>query len=153
MAYKISGRVSFISDTVTIPTKSGTPFTKRDLVIIVRKFDPCTGVPSEESGNTPKFTFMNSNCQLLDNIKVGDVVTVLFDVNGRRYEKDGKTEYFTDLRPFKVELQRQPYQHQAISQASQDPFAYPQPTNPNDMQNALQEAPMASQKEFDELPF
>lgn len=154
MAYKLTGSVLLIGDTVMLPSKSGTPFTKRDLVITVRKFDPYTGVPSEEPGNTPKFTFMNANCQLLDNIKVGDVVTVLFDIAGHSYDKDGRTEYFTDVRPFKVELQRQSHQQpQAVSQTSQDPFAYQQPTNPNDMQIASQAAPIASQKESDELPF
>ena len=154
MAYKLTGTVLLIGDTVTLPSKSGTPFTKRDLVITVRKFDPYTGVPSEEPGNTPKFTFMSANCQLLDNIKVGYIVTVLFDIAGRSYEKDGKTEYYTDVRPFKVELQRQSYQQpQAASQTPQDPFAYPQQTNQTDMQTAPQAAPTTAQVQTDDLPF
>ncbi len=154
MAYKLSGKVMLVSDTVSLSSKSGTQFTKRDLVITVRKFDQYTGVPSDDDGNTPKFTFMGLACQQLDRIKVGDIVTVLFDIAGRSYEKDGKTEYYTDVRPFKVELQRQSYQQpQAVSQAPQDPFAYPQQTNPTDMQTAPQAAPTAAQVQTDDLPF
>lgn len=154
MAYKISGRVLHVGAPVNLSSKSGTQFTKRDLVITIRKFDPYTGVPSEESDNTPKFTFMNSNCQLLDNIKVGDIVTVMFDVNGRSYEKDGHIEYFTDLRPFKVEQQRQAYQQpQAASQPYQDPFAPTQPITPPEAPIAPQAASMASKTESDDLPF
>lgn len=154
MAYRITGRVLHIGATDNLLTKTGTQFTKRDLVIIVRKFDPYTGVPSEDSGNTPKFTFMNANCQLLDNIKVGDIVTVMFDVNGRSYEKDGRTEYFTDLRPFRIEQQRQTYQQpQAASQPIQDPLEPIQTINPNDVQTTAQIDSMASQMQNDDLPF
>lgn len=154
MAYKISGSVLYISDTVTLPTKSGTTYTKRDLVITVRKFDQYTGVPSEETGNTPKFSFMNTNCQQLDGIKVGEVVTVLFDINGRSYDKDGRTEYFTDVRPFKVEVQRQLYQQpQSVSQLLQGAFPTNQPTNPTYDTTAPQAAPTAAQVQTDDLPF
>lgn len=154
MAYKISGSVLYISDTVSLPSKSGTTYTKRDLVITVRKFDQYTGVPSEETGNTPKFSFMNTNCQQLDGIKVGDVVTVLFDINGRSYDKDGRTEYFTDVRPFKVEVQCQSYQQpQSVSQPLQGAFPSNQPTTPTDVLNAPQAAPTAAQVQTDDLPF
>lgn len=154
MAYRISGRVLQIGAPVNLSSKSGTQFTKRDLVIIVRKFDPYTGVPSEESDNTPKFTFMNSNCQLLDNIKVGDIVTVSFDVSGRSYDKDGRTEYFTDLRPFRVDQQRQTYQQpQAAIQPYHDPLSPAQPNNPTEAQMQAQIDSMASQMQTDDLPF
>lgn len=154
MAYKITGTVLHIGDTISLPSKSGTPFSKRDLVITVRKFDPYTGVPSEDPGNTPKFSFMNSNCQLLDNIKVGDIVTVLFDINGRTYEKDGRTEYYTDVRPFRVEQQRQAYQQpQATPQPPQDPFASTQPINQSEPQPAISADTIGAQMATDDLPF
>lgn len=144
MAYKITGTVLMIGDTQTLPSRSGTQFTKRDLVITVRKFDPYTGVPSEEPGNTPKFTFMNSNCQQLDNIKVGDIVTVLFDIAGRSYEKEGKKEYYTDVRPFRVEVQRQPYQQSAPVQSAE-----PEP----ELERVPEPSGNASPAQGDDLPF
>ena len=39
MAYKITGRVLLIGAPVSLTSKSGTQFIKRDIVITVRKFD------------------------------------------------------------------------------------------------------------------
>lgn len=158
MAYKISGTVLHIGDTVTLPSRSGAPFTKRDLVITVRKFDPYTGVPSEEAGNTPKFSFVNSNCQQLDGLKPGDIVTVLFDISGRSYEKDGRTEYFNDIRPFRVELQRQSYQQpqtapMAAPQQPADPFADPQPMKKSPVQDTLLPDGVPPEENPNDLPF
>lgn len=167
MAYKISGRVIMVGPTQTLPAKSGNTYTKRDLIITVRKFDPYTGYPSEDKDNTPKFSFFSQQCQQLDNIKVGDIIVVHFDISGRSYDKDGKTEYFTEVRPFKVELSNgqsnqvapQPYipqtqqTYQAPSQAPQ-PYqpAYQQPTSPLGQQT-FPEAPKNLQDIDDDLPF
>lgn len=159
MAYKISGTVLHIGDTLTLPSRSGTPFSKRDLVITVRKFDPYTGVPSEEAGNTPKFSFVNSNCQQLDGLKPGDIVTVLFDISGRSYEKDGRTEYFNDIRPFRVELLRQPQYQQpqpspmAAPQQPSDPFADPQPMKKSPVQGTLLPDGVPPEENPNDLPF
>lgn len=115
MAYKIIGRVLSIGTLQTFTSKSGNTFTKRDIVIMVRKFDQYTGEPSFDEFNTPKFSFMNEKCQQLDQIKIGDVVTIGFDLRGGTYEKDGKTEYLTDLRPFSVIPEKQNAQSQQFS--------------------------------------
>ena len=152
MAFKLTGTVVLIGNTETFQTKSGTPFTKRDLVITLRKYDQYTGIPTDDSGNTPKFSFMNSNCQQLDGIKTGDIVTVLFDISGRSYTKDGRTEYYTDVRPFKVEIQRIANQQpqmapQVVSQPNQS-------TNQPVVKTALQAGPNAPQvASDDDLPF
>lgn len=167
MAYKISGRVITVGPTQTLPAKSGNTYTKRDLIMTVRKFDPYTGYPSDDKDNTPKFSFFGQQCQQLDNIKVGDIVVVHFDVSGRSYEKDVKTEYFTEVRPFKVEVSSgtnnqvppQPYIPQAQQQyqaPSQDPQqyqpAYPQTPSPLGQQT-FPEAPKNFQDKGDDLPF
>ena len=167
MAYKITGRVTMVGPTQTLSAKSGNSYTKRDLIMTVRKFDPYTGYPSEDKDNTPKFSFFGQQRQQLDNIKVGDIVVVHFDISGRSYEKDGKTEYFTEVRPFKVELSNgqsnqvtpQPYipqtqqPYQAPSQAPQ-PYqpAYQQPPSPLGQQT-FPEAPKNLQDKGDDLPF
>lgn len=102
MAYKIIGRVLQVGTPQSFTSKSGNPFVKRDVVIMVRKFDQYTGEPSFDEFNTPKFSFMNEKCQQLDQVKIGDVVTISFDLRGRTYDKDGKTEYINDLSPFSI---------------------------------------------------
>ncbi len=127
MAYKITGRVLYISTPQSFNSKSGNQFVKRDLIIMVRKFDQYTGEPSFDELNTPKFSFMNEKCSMLDQIKVGDVVIIGFDVRGRKYEKDGKTDYITDLSPFSVVLDKSPFQ---LQQQVYQQAAYGQPQQP-----------------------
>ena len=142
MAYKITGRVLQISTPQSFKSKSGTPFTKQDIVIMVRKFDQYTGEPSFDEYNTPKFSFMNEKCQQLDHIKVGTIVTISFDVRGRSYEKDGKTEYLNDLTPFGIvpdksnyQVQQDMYQQTGYSQPHQsDAQSYQQPIAPQPQQ-------------------
>lgn len=160
MAYKISGTVFAIGQTQSFQSKSGNPYKMRDLIITIRKFDPYTGQPSDDIGNTPKFTFMGEKCQQLDNINVGDIVVVHFDISGREYQKDGKTNYITDIRPFRVDCVNPNFQSQQnvpaqvspmVSQPSSDYF---QSTTSPVAQNALQDTPMPTQGEGDcDLPF
>lgn len=163
MAYKISGRVITVGPTQTLAAKSGNSYTKRDLLITVRKFDPYTGYPSDDKDNTPKFSFFGQQCQQLDNINPGDIVVVHFDISGRSYEKDGKTEYFTEVRPFKVELSNgqgnqvahQPFIPQA-QQPYQAPSQSPQPYQPPISSNPQpfgQQAFPAPPQSDDDLPF
>ena len=125
MAYKISGTILWIEPTQTLMSKTGTSFQKRDLVITVRKYDQYTGVPTDDTGNTPRFTFIGGGCQELDSMKTGDIVTILFDISGRKYEKDGKTSYYTEVRPFKVEVQKgqTTISGNVVSEAPQNPAA------------------------------
>lgn len=127
MAYRITGTVLETGAAQTFNSKNGTPYTKRDLVITVRKFDQYTGQPADEVGNTPKFTFMGDKCQKLDGIKTGDVVTISFDITGRSYDKDGRKEYITDFKPFAIDvISRQ----QSYAPVAPQPYA-PQPVQSN----------------------
>lgn len=153
MAYKISGRALFIGPAMTMTSKSGNQYTKRDMVIAVRKFDPYTGHPSEESDNTPKFTFFGQQCQQLDAVRIDDIVVVHFDISGRSYEKDGKKEYFTEVRPFRVDpcraVSANAVQPPGVDDNSNpygliNPSALPKPADPD----------LSSPKlENDDLPF
>lgn len=109
MALKVTGRVLYIGNAENLTSKSsGNTYTKRDLVITLRKFDQYTGQPTDDDGNTPKFTFMGERCKDLDQFKVGDIVTVSFEINGRSFvNRDGKDDYLTDLRPIYVGQARQ----------------------------------------------
>lgn len=104
MAYKISGIVLKKFEPQTLPSKSGNLYTKQDLVIVVRKFDPNTGEPTLDDSNTPKFSFFGERINDLLPINEGDIVTIHFDITGRSLVKeDGKTEYFNDIRPLRVD--------------------------------------------------
>lgn len=147
MAYKITGTVLAVSQPFNITSsKTGNTITKRDLIITVRLFDQYTGQPTEDSDNTPKFTFVGDRCRDLDQFKVGDIVTVDFDINGRAYNKDGRTEYFTEVRPFRAYLNSQQQQiakqyHQPVTQHQQsqgNPQVYPQAFGQHNVTQSLQ---------------
>lgn len=51
-----------------------------------------------------KFQLSNANCNLIDTLKKDDIVEVEFNLQGRKFEKDGKTSYFNTLSAWKVKL-------------------------------------------------
>ena len=69
----------------------------------------------------------------LDNFKVGDLVTITFALNGRPFDKDGKTTYFTSVNGYKIEPYQRPngsYQQPNESGVnSSNPPSTQQPTN------------------------
>lgn len=108
-----------------ISTRSGNVFVKRDLVLAVRRFDPNTGEPITDNENTPQITFTGERCRELDNFMEGQMVSVSFDLTGRRFvDAQGQTKYFNDVRGYKIE----PY-GRAIASAPQS-ATQPQCSNP-----------------------
>lgn len=105
MAYKLTGRVLIVGETYEGAKRPGAIFKKRDLVLTAMRFDPNTGIPSEDPDNTPKFTFVGESIHDLDSLKKGDRVTVHFNVKGRSFIKntEGDTDYFTSLNPVRIE--------------------------------------------------
>lgn len=66
-------------------------FSKRDFVISQTE----TSKNGKEYVNYIRFQLINDNCDLIDNIKVGESVEVSFDVKGRKWEKEGElVKYF-----------------------------------------------------------
>ena len=49
-----------------------------------------------------KFELVNKSVGKIDGFRPGDVVDVLFDIKGKKWEKDGQTKYFTSLQAWKV---------------------------------------------------
>lgn len=153
MAYKISGRVKEIGPAQQLMSKGGVAYTKRDLVITVRKFDPYTGKPTDDEGNTPKFTMFGDRCRDLDSVSAGQVVTVHFEVTGRSYDKDGKTDYFTEVRPLRVEAQVNPIFREPM--AAVDSLTGGQKVSIAELmeEKAVEEPESGKAAEDDDLPF
>jgi hypothetical protein len=49
-----------------------------------------------------KFQVTQDKCDLLTPLKLMQFVTVSFNLRGRKYEKDGKTNYFTNLEAWRI---------------------------------------------------
>ncbi|MFN0048196.1 MAG: DUF3127 domain-containing protein [Cytophagales bacterium] len=53
--------------------------------------------------NTPQFDLIGDKCVLTDNIKAGDQIVLSFNINGRKWEKEGKKGVNINLGVYKIE--------------------------------------------------
>lgn len=111
MANQVTGKVHYIGNTEAIPYGDKT-FYKRELVLDASRYDQYSGQKFE---NYPKFEFTGNNCAQLDQFQVGQVVTVSFTLSGRKSEKNGVVNYFTNITGYKVE----PYVREQQAQTQQ----------------------------------
>ena len=89
MSFEIEGKLIEKFDEVQVSDK----FKKREFVIETSTSGSDGTTYTEEV----KFQLTQNNCEKLNYSKVGDKVEVKFNIKGRRWEKDGKTSWFTNL--------------------------------------------------------
>lgn len=155
MANKQTGRVLAIGQTQSIALKDGKTLLKRELLLDCTRFDPYTGV-RDTFENTPLFEFSgDKGVAMLDGIQVGQVVSVSFDLQGTRYEKDGQAKYFTRVRPYAIEDVKTKTQQQAAQQPVQQPAPQPTPqyVAPQPQYAVPQPTPQAAPQDNSNLPF
>ena len=122
MANTKSGVVLAVGQPQQIQSKEGKVFSKRSLYVDCTTFDPYTGQRSQYE-NKILFDFMESKTSLLDNIQVGQVVTVYFDLQGTEVtEQDGRKKFYTHVRPYKIDVR----QVQPSNQQPQQQYRQPQ---------------------------
>ena len=94
MNLEITGKLLVKYDTQQVSEK----FKKREFVL---------ELADEINGNTytnyAKMQLVQAKCDIIDRFNVGDQVKVSFNINGSRYERDGKESYFTNLDAWRVE--------------------------------------------------
>lgn len=138
-----TGKILIIGNTYQVPstTPGAQPLYKRELVLDASRFDSITGQKFE---NYPKFEFINQKCNLLDQFQVGQLVTVSFALSGRKTEKDGQVNYFTNVTGYEiVPYQRMGQQTQTVQQ----------PQQPAPMQSAAPFPPTAPTGAQPQQPF
>ena len=94
MSYTLTGTIFEIGQTETITDK----FKKRDIVIETTEV-----VNGNIYSQFIKIQFSQKKCDVLNNYNVGDRVTVSFNLRGNKWEKNGKTNYITNLDGWKIE--------------------------------------------------
>ncbi|HZK08958.1 MAG TPA: DUF3127 domain-containing protein [Bacteroidales bacterium] len=100
MSYEITGTLIEKYDAVQVTDR----FRKREFVIEKRE---TVGV--NEFIETIKFQLTQDKCEAIENIPVGQQIKVVFNIRGRRWEKNGQVSYFNNLEAWRVE----PLQSQA----------------------------------------
>lgn len=129
MANQITGKILYIYPPQQITTKDGSKtIVKRGVVLDCTRYDPYTGERGFE--NTPLMEFFGDKCSEIDSFQIGQVVTVLFDLQGSKYAgDDGRSKIFTSVRPYKIELKQvqagQSNQPVQASQPMQQPIQQP----------------------------
>ena len=91
---QLSGILVEIGDTKQVTEK----FRKREFVLDI----------SEENNGTvyinyAKLQMTQAKCDVLDSFRVGDAVTVSFNVRGNKLERDGKVSYISNLDAWRIE--------------------------------------------------
>ena len=120
---EIQGRIKTIFATETVGQNG---FQKRDLVITT-------------DGQYPQdiiIQFAQGNCALLDNLQIGQIVKIHFNLQGREWTSpQGEVKYFNTVVGWKIELiqttnvaqqYQQPQYQQAPQGYAQPPQGYPQ---------------------------
>ena len=93
MNFEIEGKVILKSDTQQISDK----FKKREFVIEVEN------EKNSDWNDFIKFQLTQDRCDLLEPISVNDVIKVSFNIKGRKWEKEGKVNYFSNLEAWRIE--------------------------------------------------
>jgi len=94
MSFEIDGKLIEKFDTVAINDK----FQKREFVLETE---------DNAGGNiytqNIKFQLIQAKCSEIDATNLGDVIKVHFNLQGRKWEKDGKVSYFNSLNAWRIE--------------------------------------------------
>jgi hypothetical protein len=94
MNYEITGTLIEKYDSVQVTDR----FKKREFVIEKRE---TVGV--NEFIETIKFQLTQDKCDAIETIAIGQPIKVVFNIRGRRWEKNGQVSYFNNLEAWRVE--------------------------------------------------
>lgn len=148
MANEITGRIIDITPTQTVTLNNGKPFTKRTLVVDTTRFNPYTG-QLEAFERQAAFEIIGDRCQMLDSFRTGQVVTVNFNIESRKFQSQADTEprWFTSVRAYRVTPYRQQDEQPQPQPQQYQPQQYqPMPQQPYQPQQQAEQT-------YDPLPF
>ena len=94
MSYELTGKLIAKYDTV----QRSETFKTREFV--VEKTDDING---RSIVNYVKFQCVQDKTSIVDRVNTGDDVKVYFNIKGSKWEKDGKTNYITNLDAWRIE--------------------------------------------------
>ena len=95
MAFDITGKLILKNDTIQ-RTES---FKTREFVIETNE-----DVNGRTITNYVKFQVVQDRTSLLDRYNLGDMIKVHFNIRGTKWEKNGQTNYITNLDAWRIEI-------------------------------------------------
>ena len=94
MSFEINGKLVEKFDTQEITVS----FKKREFVI-----EKTENAGGREFTETIKFQLSQDRCDLIDPYNPNEEIKVHFNIKGRKWEKDGRVSYFTNLEAWRIE--------------------------------------------------
>jgi Domain of unknown function (DUF3127) len=94
MSYELTGKLIAKFDTIQRTEN----FKTREFAI--EKTDDIGG---RTIVNYAKFQSVQDKTEIIDKVNIGDMVKVYFNIKGSKWEKDGKTNYITNLDAWRIE--------------------------------------------------
>jgi len=94
MAFEFVGKLIEKTDIVQVNER----FKKREFVLFEERM-----AGSYPIQNHVKFQLTQDKCDLIDAFQLQEDVKVSFNISGRKWEKDGKVSYFTNLEAWRIE--------------------------------------------------
>ncbi len=109
MSYELTGKLISKSDTL-----------QRTETFKVREFalEKTDDIGGRTIVNYVKFQCVQDKTEIVDKVNIGDNVKVYFNIKGTKWEKDGKTSYFTNLDAWRIEQILNPSQAQQSNDTS-----------------------------------
>ena len=93
MNYEVTGKLILKEDIQQVTAS----FQKREFVIEVEN------ERNPQWNDFIKVQLTQDRCDLLQNVSEGELIKVHFNLRGRKWEKDGKVSYFTNLEGWRIE--------------------------------------------------
>ena len=94
MSFEINGKLYEKFDTVTVSDK----FRKREFVI-----EKTESASFGDITDHIKFQLTQDRCDQLDRYNINEEIKISFNIRGRKWEKDGKVSYFSNLEAWRIE--------------------------------------------------
>ncbi len=109
MSYELTGKLIAKYDTI-----------QRTETFKVREFalEKTDDIGGRTIVNYVKFQCVQDKTEIVDKVNIGDNVKVYFNIKGTKWEKDGKTSYFTNLDAWRIEQILNPAQAQQSNDTS-----------------------------------
>lgn len=99
MAFELTGRLIEKYNVVRVSDK----FQKREFVVEKKEINNGT-----EYTDYIKFQLTQDRCGMIEPFKLNDEIKISFDLRGKRWEKEGNVNYFTNLSAFRIEKTAEP---------------------------------------------
>lgn len=131
MSYELTGKLVAKFDVV-----------QRTETFKVREFavEKTDDIGGRTVSNFIKFQCVQDKTAIIDKVNIGDEIKVHFNIKGTKWEKEGKTSYFTNLDAWRVEQVLQPGADKAAS-------------TDNEYMEPLDTFSSTSPEAIDDLPF